>query len=107
MTTDALPSTSAPMTATGRVGDVVPAAEETRIGHLIRAFFNAQDARSRTYERWNAAYGEVLTGATDEQSFVGVTTAVTAEMKKISEEVRGALRATRHAAKQSTSINRQ
>lgn len=89
---------STPMTATGRAGAKVTASAETRAGHLIRGFLEQQDARSRTYERFNAAHVELIAGTNDsERAYVDVATAVTGEMKKISEEVRERERERRRA----------
>jgi len=79
---------AAPTTATGRAPTtpIVPASGDARA--LLEAFFDAQRARERAYERWNASYASTLAGATTEEAFVETTKDTTVTMRDVSAEVR-------------------
>jgi len=79
---------AAPTTATGRAPTtpIVPASGDARA--LLEAFFDAQRARERAYERWNASYASTLAGATTEDAFVETTKDTTVTMRDLSAEVR-------------------
>lgn len=84
---------AAPTTATGRAPTtpIEPAPGDARA--LLEAFFAAQRARERAYERWNASYSSALAGATTEEAFVETTKETTVTMRDLSAEVRSLERA--------------
>lgn len=92
-------SAAAPTTATGRAPTtpIVPAVGDARA--LLEAFFDAQRARERAYERWNASYASTLAGATTEEAFVETTKDTTVTMRDLSAEVRS-LDPARHDAEE-------